>query len=175
VLAVDWSRVLEPDVSLLEIFVRGTLMYLALFALLRIVFKRQSARGSVTDLLVIVLIADAAQNGMAGNYQTVPDGIVLVAVIIGWAWLIDFLTFHFPRLERIVKPPPLPLVVNGEVLWQNLRRELVSYSDLAAQLRLQGVADISEVEVAQMESDGRISAITKDHQRHDPIPEPRQA
>ena len=39
----------------------------------------------MTDLLVIVLIADAAQNGMAGEYKSITEGVVLCATIVGWS------------------------------------------------------------------------------------------
>src|SRR3954470_6307403 len=101
--SIDWSLVFKPNTPLLEIAVRGSVMYVALLALLRFVLRRQSGTLGVTDLLVIVLIADAAQNGMAGGYSSVSDGVALVAVIVGWAWFFDWLGFHVPAVQRIVK------------------------------------------------------------------------
>ncbi len=163
-LDVDWTSVLIPDTPLAEIVVRGTLVYLALFLLLRLVLKRQSAGMSVTDLLVIVLIADAAQNAMADDYKSVPDGILLVAVILFWAVAIDWLGYHVPLLERLVQPPPLVLVKNGQMLRRNMRRELVTEDELKSQLRLHGVDDVSDVKQALMEGDGRISVVLHDTQ-----------
>jgi uncharacterized membrane protein YcaP (DUF421 family) len=87
--AVDWGAVFRPETPLVEVVVRGTVMYLALFVLLRVVLKRQSAGMGMTDLLVVVLIADAAQNGMSGGYSSLPDGLVLVATILAWAYALD--------------------------------------------------------------------------------------
>ena len=66
---VDWAKVFGPDTPVLEIVVRGTVVYLALFVLIRVVFKRQPGAVGIADLLVVVLIADAAQNAMAGTYE----------------------------------------------------------------------------------------------------------
>jgi uncharacterized membrane protein YcaP (DUF421 family) len=85
----EWSGMLVPQASPVEIIVRGTVMYLALFTLLRVVLRRQAAAMGVTDLLVVVLIADAAQNAMAGDYRSLPDGILLVAVIVFWSYALD--------------------------------------------------------------------------------------
>jgi uncharacterized membrane protein YcaP (DUF421 family) len=63
---VDWGSVFLPDASFLEIIVRGSIMYLALFIMLRIVLKRQAGTLGMTDLLLITLLADASQNAMAG-------------------------------------------------------------------------------------------------------------
>jgi uncharacterized membrane protein YcaP (DUF421 family) len=79
---VDWGQVMTPDVPILETVVRGTLVYLALVILMRVILKRQAGGLAITDLLVIVLIADAAQSAMAGDYQSIPDGILLVATIL---------------------------------------------------------------------------------------------
>ena len=63
---IDWRQMFVPQSSILEMVVRGTLMYLGMFVLLR-VFRRQAGSVSIADLLLIVIIADAAQNGMAGE------------------------------------------------------------------------------------------------------------
>jgi uncharacterized membrane protein YcaP (DUF421 family) len=156
----DWRQILVPETPLPEIVIRGTLTYLALFLLLRVVRKRETGALGVTDLLVVVLIADAAQNAMADDYRSVSDGVLLVAVILGWAWLLDWLAFHVPAVERFVKPPKLPLVQDGRLMLDNMRRELITREELATQLREQGVEDVSGVRAAYMEPDGRVSVLT---------------
>src|SRR3954454_15472551 len=98
---VDWKGMFVPDSSALEILIRGTVMYLALFTLLRVVLKRQRGGVAFTDLLVIVLIADAAQNGMAGDYTSMPDGLLLILVIVGWAYSLDWLGYRVPVIQRL--------------------------------------------------------------------------
>jgi len=70
---VDWRQVFVPDTPPLEIVVRGTIMYMAVLLLLRFVFKRRLGALGVTDLIVIVFIADAAQNGMAGDCRSLTE------------------------------------------------------------------------------------------------------
>ncbi|MCX7094361.1 MAG: hypothetical protein NTY50_13050 [Methylobacter sp.] len=110
---IDWKAVFLPDTPLLEIIIRGSAMYLALFILLRVILKRQSGTLGITDLLLITLLADASQNGMAGNYQSLPDGIVLVSTIIFWDYALDWLSFKSTRFQRLIEPPPLLLIKNG--------------------------------------------------------------
>src|SRR3954471_14594499 len=128
--SVNWHDVFIPDTPLVEIFVRGMIVYLAIFALLRFVLTRQSGNVGVTDLLVVVLIADAAQNAMASDYRSVPDGVLLVATIIFWSYALDWLGYRFPRVGRFVHPPPLELVRDGRLLRHNLRQELLTVEEL---------------------------------------------
>jgi uncharacterized membrane protein YcaP (DUF421 family) len=170
---VPWSEVLSPTTPILEIFVRGTIVYLALFLLIRIVFKRQPGTVGISDLLVVVLIADASQSAMAPESSSVADGLLLVATIVFWSYTLDWLGYHVPALERIVHPPPLLLVENGQLLRGNMRKELVTKDELMTQLREQGVEDLAEVKRARIEGDGRISFVTHDKQERQP-PEPRR-
>jgi uncharacterized membrane protein YcaP (DUF421 family) len=170
---VDLDRaVFEPNTSLLEMFVRGTVMYLGLFVLMRIIHRREPGGVGVSDLLVLVLIADAAQNGMAGDYLSVSEAFVLVVTILGWAYAVDWLTYHVPIVQRLVDQPPLPLVRNGEILQRNLRKELITRSELESLLRQQGIGDVSEVKEALMESDGHISVVRVEP---DDSPRPRES
>lgn len=157
--SVDWQRLLGFDTPLLEIVIRGTVMYLALFVVLRIVLNRQSGAVGITDLLVVVLLADAAQNGLADDYTSLSDGVLLVLTIIFWSYLLDWLGFHFPWFQRFLRPPALKLVERGAPLRENLKKELITDDELRSSLREQGIEDLSEVEAAYMEGDGRISVI----------------
>jgi uncharacterized membrane protein YcaP (DUF421 family) len=160
---INWSEIFGLSVSPLELVVRGTAMYLFLFIVFRVVIKRRVGAVGMADLLVLVIVADAAQNGMAGEYRTVTEGCVLVGTIVAWDILIDFLTFRFPRIERVLEPPPLLLVDRGRILWRNLRKELISELELRAKLREHGVTDPAEVEKAYMEPDGAVSVIRKEN------------
>lgn len=171
--SVNWHEIFTPDTPLLEIIVRGTVIYIALVILLRVILKRQSGTLSVTDLLVIVLIADAAQNAMSADYSSIPDGILLVATIIGWSYVLDWLGFHVKFVQRMLVPPPLPLIKEGRLLRRNMRRELVTEEELNVQLREQGVDDIKKVKEALMESDGRISVVCYDGPEQNSAPEKR--
>jgi uncharacterized membrane protein YcaP (DUF421 family) len=157
---VDWHRVLIPNTPLLEIFIRGTIVYLVIFVLFRIV-RRQAGSTSFSDLLVIVMVADAAQNAMADDYQSIPDGLLLVATLVLWDMVINWLSYQWPAFERFTHPKPLPIIRDGSVLWRNLRQEMISQDELMSQIRQQGLTAIDQVKAAFVEGNGQISVIPK--------------
>lgn len=157
---IDWYKVLVPSTSIAELFVRGTLVYLMLFAILRFLPNRQIGTVGISDLLVVVLFAEAAQNAMASNYTAITDGVVLVSTIIFWSYTLNWLGYKFRWFQRFLNPPPTPLVVNGKMLRQNLEQQLITQDELMSMLRKQGVQKMSDVKLAFMESDGNISVIT---------------
>jgi uncharacterized membrane protein YcaP (DUF421 family) len=160
-LKVDWETVFSPKESLLEIFIRGTIMYLAMFTLLR-VFRRQAGSVGIADLLVIVVIADAAQNGMAGDSKSVTEAVLLITTIVLWDFFFDLLGYRSKFFERILEPKALHVIKDGKLLRQNMKSEMITYDEIMSQMRLQGIENINDVKKACLESDGHFSFIKKE-------------
>ena len=170
--AVDWRALLVPSVSLLELVLRASAMYVIVFIAMRI-FRRQAGALNTADLLVAVLVADAAQNAMASEYRSLTEGVVLVATIFCWNYGLDWLAYRFPPVYRLMNPAPLLLIENGRVLWANLRTEMLTKTDLIEHLREEGIADIAEVSRCYLESDGHLSVIKRSSEDQAPRPDKR--
>lgn len=155
---INWHNLFVPSVSLPELILRGSVMYLFILALMR-VFRREAGSLSIPDLLVVVLVADAAQNGMSAEYHSVTEAFVLVGTIFVWNYALDWLAFRSRTVHRLLHPEPLPLIRDGTVVRRNLRAEMLTLDDLLGQLREQGVADVREVKRSFIESDGHLSVI----------------
>lgn len=140
---------------------RGTIIYLVLFALLRVT-RRQAGQVGTSDVLLVVLIADAVQNAMASNYHSITEGVGLALTIFFWSWFLDWLAVHVPALRPLISAPPRLVVKEGQINYRNLRAELMTEDDLLAQLRLQGIEDVTKVSHACVEGDGRLSVIERD-------------
>jgi len=157
---IDWGELFIPTHPL-EIFLRGSITYLSLFLLMRFGLKRESGSIGTADLLMVVMIADAAQNAMAGEYKSITDGVMLVTTILGWNHFLDWISFHSKVMRRILQPRSLLLIKDGEMQRRNMRKELISHEDLMGELRQRGVERVSEVKEARMEEDGHISVVKK--------------
>ena len=159
--AIDWQAMFVPALGLAELVLRGSLMYVALFFILRFIGRRQSGHFGPADILVMVLIADASQNALGAEYRSLTEGIVLVLTIVAWDYAIDWLGFRYPALRQLLRSPPLHLVENGRLLRRNMRAEMLSREELMSQLREQGIDDLSEVKSAHLEGDGQMSVLKK--------------
>jgi uncharacterized membrane protein YcaP (DUF421 family) len=159
---IEWGELLIPTHSLAEIILRGTVMYLSLFLILRFLMMRQSSTIGIADILVIVVIADAAQNGFAKEYKSITEGLVLVLTIVSWDIFLNWLSYRFKAFERLLAPAPLTLIENGRMNRRNLRKEFITEDELRSQMRQQGVNDFAEVKRACLEANGEISVIKVD-------------
>lgn len=156
---MDFAGLWRFGVSPWELLIRGTLMYWFLFLMFRFALRRDAGSIGIADILLLVLVADASQNAMAGGYEGVGEGMLLVATIAGWSALMDWAGFRFPLLRKLVEPPSVVLVRHGKLVARNLRRELITVPELMSRLRENGIEKLAEVKYARIESDGDISVI----------------
>jgi uncharacterized membrane protein YcaP (DUF421 family) len=110
------------------------------------------------DLIFVILIAEAASHAL-GDYTSVADGLVTIATLAAWNYIINLLTYWSPVFARLVSSPPLPILRNGKLLRRNMRRELVTEEELMSHLREEGIEDIKQVKSAHVEGDGKISVV----------------
>src|SRR3712207_2080611 len=102
----DWAELFVPDKPLSQSAVRGTVTYFVIFFLVRVIPNRQVGGVGMNDLLLIVLIASAATNALAGDYKSITNGVVLIATIIFWSYIFNWAAHRFPALHRLFHPSP---------------------------------------------------------------------
>ncbi|PKO31279.1 MAG: DUF421 domain-containing protein [Betaproteobacteria bacterium HGW-Betaproteobacteria-7] len=161
----DLTSIAYFTVSPLELMLRGTLLYWFLFIVLRFVLRRDVGSLGISDFLFIVIIGDAAQNGMIGSATSATDGMVLIATLVFWSYLLDFVSFQFPLFQRFTSAPRLCLVRDGKLLRKNMRREFITDEELNAKIRHEGVEDVATVKRMYLEADGEMSLIRNEGTR----------
>jgi uncharacterized membrane protein YcaP (DUF421 family) len=157
----DWDTMFSPTLSLFEVFLRGTIMYLFIFALLRVV-RRETGSISVADVLILVLIADAAQNGMSGEYASITEGLLLVGTIVFWSVLVDLVGYYFEPVGKLLHPRPIDLIKDGALMRANLRKNFITDEELMSAVRQAGTEDVTKVQRAWLEGNGEVSVALRD-------------
>lgn len=157
-----WETIFAPSASLLEIFIRGTITFLTLMMLLRLVGQRESGGLGLTDVLVVVLVANAVSVGLTGDADSILDGFALAATILFWSVALDAVAYRWPRLGAFIKARPRPLIQDGQLNRRAMRREFMSYDEVLSQLRLHGIESPTDVHRAWLEPNGMVSVIRRD-------------
>lgn len=160
-MGIDWQEIFEFSQAPLELVIRGTLMYWFLFLVFRFVIRRDVGAVGIADVLLLVIVADASQNAMAGEYTSLTDGVILVSTLIAWNVIFDVVSYRFPAFRRFAIPASLHLVRNGVLLRRNLRREFITEDELWIQLRKNGVESLDQVQHVYLEANGEFSVIKR--------------
>jgi uncharacterized membrane protein YcaP (DUF421 family) len=152
-------EIFVPTKSVSEIVIRGSIGFLALVLLLRLVPKRNAGHISPNDMLIIVVIGALGANAIGGGSHSLGDILMMIALVLAWGYVLDRLEHHFPAARKVLRHDAAQLVENGRMLKRNMRRELVTEEELRAALRREGFEDISSIRSAILEADGEISFI----------------
>ena len=171
----DLADVFTMTAPVLELVVRGSVMYWFLVLVFRVILRRDVGSMGITDFLFVVLLGDAAQNGMIGDASSPTDTIVLILTLVFWNVLIDWATFRFRAVERLFAAQRLCLVRDGRPQRRNMRREFISMAELMSKVREEGLEDLDRVKRMYLESDGEISLIRQPGQDDDPRHKPPAA
>ena len=165
----DFDSMFVPDIAVLETILRGTLTYLGVLVLMRVIVRQATGSLNIADLLLIVLVADAAQNAMSADYNSITNGLVLVATLMFWSVVLDWFGYNVPALGKWLHPTPVAIVENGRELQRNMRRELISHDELMTRIRLAGGEKIEDVKRAWVEGSGEISVVLNEGEtKHEP-------
>jgi uncharacterized membrane protein YcaP (DUF421 family) len=151
--------VFTPSVPLTEIVLRTVIVYVAVFFLLRLSGKRELGQMNVTDLVVILVIANAVQNALNGGDNSLIGGLVAATTLVLLNIAVDRYGKEVPFLERFVRSEPTLLMQDGVFLEKNLEQENISKDEIAMSAREHGIKDLSELSEAILEPDGSISVI----------------
>ena len=147
------------DLGVIEMMLRGTAVYWTVLILLRVAGRRELGSLGTADLLVLVMVADAAGDALTGGSSSVTDGLIVVTTIVAWSVLLDRAAYYSPFIHKLLEPERVCLVKDGRILRSGLRNEHIGRGELMEQLRLQGIESIDEVKRAYIEANGQFSVI----------------
>jgi uncharacterized membrane protein YcaP (DUF421 family) len=140
---------------------RACAIYVLVMVLVRVSGKRAVGQFTPFDLVLLILIGNAVQNGINGGDNSLTGAAIMATTLIALNYGVAFVTSRSRKVEKIVEGEPVVLARNGKLFDGVLRRELVSSEDFRESLRMNGVEDVSEVELALLETNGSISVVKK--------------
>ena len=140
---------------------RATAIYALVMVLVRVSGKRAVGQFTPFDLVLLILIGNAVQNGINGGDNSLTGAAIMATTLIALNYAVAFVTSRSRRAERLVEGEPVVLARDGKVFDHVLRRELVSQSDFREALRMNSIEDVAEVELALLETNGHISVVPR--------------
>lgn len=141
--------------------VRAAVVYFMVLVFIRVSGKRQVGQMTPFDLVLLLLISNAVQNSMNGGDNSITAGFILAGTLL----LVDvgfgLLTRRSRKLEKIVDGEAEILIHNGKMRPGALERAGLTHHELMAALRESDCATIGEVHTAILETNGRITVLTR--------------
>jgi uncharacterized membrane protein YcaP (DUF421 family) len=143
----------------MDVAIRTLLAFLFIFAITRLVGRRELSKLEPFDVIMLVVIGDLVQQGVTQSDYSVTGIVIVLSVLTLMTALFAYLNFRFPRLRPWMEGRPVVLIDNGAVIERNLRRERLTVGEVEAEARQQQIASLGQVRWAVLERNGRISFI----------------
>jgi uncharacterized membrane protein YcaP (DUF421 family) len=148
-------------VPLAEKLIRPIVVYAFLIAGLRLAGKRELAQLNPFDLVVLLTISNTVQNAIIGEDNSVTGGLIGAATLLAVNHVVVRYLYSHDSLDRLIEGDPDVLMENGQLLRENLRRELITAAEFEAAAHKQGFGSLDEIERAVLDVGGAISFFAK--------------
>jgi uncharacterized membrane protein YcaP (DUF421 family) len=145
----------------MDIALRATVIFIALYFLVRLMGKRELAQMTPFELIVLVVIGDLIQQGVTQNDFSLTGAIIAISTIAFLAMAMSWASYLWPRAERLLEGEPRVIVRDGQILKDNLRRNRLTRSEIETEMRLAGIGHLEDVAWAILEPRGKISFIQR--------------
>lgn len=160
----------------MDVFLRGTVIFFALYLLVRLMGKRELGQMTPFELIVLVVIGDLIQQGVTQNDFSMTGAIIAISTFAFWALILSWASYLSPSAERFLDGEPRVIIREGKLLDGNLRRNRLTRSEIESEMRLAGIARMEEVAWGILETRGKISFIKRaDDGGEEPPPQPKGA
>jgi uncharacterized membrane protein YcaP (DUF421 family) len=145
----------------MEIVVRAAVIFLFLWVVTRVVGRSTLGELSTFELLLYVTMGDLVQQAVTQQDYSLTGGVLAVSVFALFTAVLNWVQWRFPRTRPIVNGLPIVVMREGEPIEPAMRQQRLSENDFAAAARQQGIRDLTSIELAVLETDGRISFFTR--------------
>lgn len=143
--------------------IRGAIIYVFVFIIVRLIGKKKLGELAPLDLVLLLIMSEAIQNSIIGDDHSITAGLICVSVLALLNVIINNLSFHFRWFEKIIEGQPKVIILNGKVHKKVLEQEKVSDAELFEALREHEIMNPEDVKCAILEADGKISVIKYGH------------
>jgi uncharacterized membrane protein YcaP (DUF421 family) len=145
----------------MDIVLRAAVLFFFLLVLMRVIGRRELSSLQPFDLILIIVLGDAVQQGLTQDDYSLTGALLAVGTIAALQVGVSWIGFRFPSARPLLEGTPIIVVQDGQVIERNLNRERLDIDEIAEAARLQGIAHLAEVKWAVLETTGNISFIKK--------------
>jgi uncharacterized membrane protein YcaP (DUF421 family) len=145
----------------MDIALRAVFLYAFVVFLIRVMGRRELSSLSAVDLVLLIVLGDAIQQGLTQDDYSVTGAVIAISTIAAVQVFSSYVSFRSRRVRRVLEGEPIVIVQDGKLLDRNMHRERLTEDDVAEAMRKQQIASVDEVAWGILENDGNMSFISK--------------
>jgi uncharacterized membrane protein YcaP (DUF421 family) len=145
----------------MDLAIRAVVLFGFVYLLTRIIGRRELSSMEPFDLILLIVIGDAIQQGLTQDDYSVTGALIVIGTFAVLQILISYLSYRFPRLRPALDGEPIVVVQDGQAIEKNMKRERITVDEVMVEARLQQVSKLDDIAWAVLETSGKISIIPK--------------
>lgn len=153
---------------MLIITIRTILIYLLIVFSLRLMGKKQLGELQPSELVTTIMISNIATLALEDAATPMLLGVVPILMIVSLDVIISGITLKSGKIRKIISGTPKVIISNGIIDQGQLKNLRYTLDDVAEAMREQGIFDISQVQYAIVETNGKINFLQKDQSGKNP-------
>jgi uncharacterized membrane protein YcaP (DUF421 family) len=143
----------------MDLVLRAIFIFAFMLLLTRIIGKRELSSLQPFDLILLIVLGDALQQGLTQDDYSLTGAVLVVGTIAVLQVFVSWISYRFPRTRPVLEGEPVIIVQDGKVIERNLERERLTVDEVIEAARKQQIAHLAEVRWAVLETSGEISFI----------------
>jgi len=144
-----------------DLALRAVALFCFVYLLTRIIGRRELSSLEPFDLILLIVIGDAIQQGLTQDDYSVTGAVIVVGTFGVLQVFVSFLSYRFPKLRPVLDGEPIVIVQDGSPIERNLKRERLTVEEIMVEARQQQVASLDDIAWAVLETNGKLSIIPK--------------
>jgi uncharacterized membrane protein YcaP (DUF421 family) len=145
----------------MDIALRAVVVFVFLIFLTRIIGRRELSTLAPFDLILLIILGDAIQQGLTQDDYSLTGAMIAVGTIAVLQVVVSYSSFRLPPIRNLLEGHPIVIVQDGKPIEKNLRRERLTIEELMEEARVQQIGSLEEVQWAVLEPSGNISFVKK--------------
>lgn len=147
-----------------ELVIRCAVLYCFILLILRL-SNREGGEISPVDQVILFTLGDLIASAAVKSDDSLSAAIIAMGTFVGMSYMVNVLSHRFKPVARALDGVPTILVHNGEIKWDNMKKEKITKDELMEAIRASGYASIGGIHVAMLETNGSISVIGRSAQQ----------
>src|ERR687885_220760 len=145
----------------MDLVLRAIVTFFFIFLLTRIIGRRELSSLELFDLILLIVLGDAVQQGLTQDDYSVTGALIVISTIAVLQVLVSYVSFRVPALRPVLDGNPIVIVEDGKAIERNLKRERLTVEEMMEEARLQQIGSLDEIQWAVLETSGNISFVKK--------------
>jgi uncharacterized membrane protein YcaP (DUF421 family) len=145
----------------MDLVLRAVVIFAFVVVLTRTIGRRELASLAPIDLILLIILGDALQQGLTQDDYSLTGAVLDVGTLAVLQVFTSWIAYRFPFTRRALEGEPLIVLEDGKPIERNLKRERLTVEELAESARLHEIGSLDEVRWVVLERNGELSFIKK--------------